>query len=116
MPILKRFDPDTATDTYFKARHRYLSLRRQEDMPDDPPRSLEASIDSAKSWKLFENVRVEVWHLWEDDKIIAELFSEVKLSEDNRHLLESEPYVLAPFRRKCYAILLFQRASKSYGL
>jgi mycothiol synthase len=106
MPILKRFDPDTASDSYFKARHTYLNLRREEEMPEDPPRSLEFSITNAKSWKLFEKLELQVWHLWERDAIIAELFAEVAFYDDNRHLLGFELEILAPYRRKGYSKLL----------
>ncbi len=109
MPDLKRFDPDTATHDYFKARHHYLNLRRQEAMPEDPPRSLEFSITNAKSWKLMEKEKWEVWHLWEEDAIIAELFAGVAFYEDNRHLLGFELEVLAPYRRKGYAKMLLQK-------
>lgn len=110
MPDLKRFEPDIASQKYFKARHHYLNLRRQEEMPEDPPRSLEFSITNAKSWKLFEKEKREVWHLWEEDQIIAELFAEVAFHEDNRHLLWFELEVLAPFRKRGYANLLLQKA------
>jgi mycothiol synthase len=103
MPTLKRFDPEVATDAYFKARHKYLNLRRQEHVPDDPPRSLESTIKNAKSWKLFEKAKFEVWHLWEGDDIIAELFIEVAFLEENRHLMEVDLEVFAPYRRQGYA-------------
>jgi mycothiol synthase len=109
MPDLKRFDPDTATHDYFKARHAYLTIRSQEEMPEDPPRSLEFSITNAKSWKLFEKEKNEVWHLWQGKEIIAELFVEVAFYEDNRHLLWCELEVLAPFRRRGNASLLLQK-------
>jgi mycothiol synthase len=108
MPILKRFDPDTASDAYFKARIQYLNTVRREEKPDDPPRSLEASITNAKSWKLMEHARVEVWNLWQDDDIIAELFAAVPL-EDNKHLIDGSIFVLEPCRRKGYSKLLLAK-------
>ncbi|MGL4608797.1 MAG: GNAT family N-acetyltransferase [Trueperaceae bacterium] len=102
MPILKRFDPDTASPEYFKARHHYLNLRREEAMPEDPPRSLDYSITNAKSWKLFEKEKLEVWHLWEGDTIIAELFVSVGFHDDNRHLMWCELEVSAPYRQRGY--------------
>jgi mycothiol synthase len=103
MPILKLFDPDTADNTYFKARHTYLNLSRQEKMPEDPPRSLEASIKSARSWKLLEKVTIEVWHVWEADTIVAELFIAAPFYDENRHLIDAELEVLAPYRQRGYA-------------
>jgi mycothiol synthase len=103
MPILKRFDPDTASDSDFKARIHYLNRVRQEEKPDDPPRSLEASIVNAKSWKLLKKVRLEVWNLWEDDKIIAELFAALSLEDENKHLLDVYVNVLLLYRRRGYS-------------
>jgi mycothiol synthase len=110
MPDLKRFDPDTASDADFKARHHYLNTHRQETMPDDPPRSLEATIKSAKSWKLLEKVAIEVWDLWEANTIVAELSIAVPLYDENRHLMEVEIAVLAPYRRRGYAKGLLPKA------
>lgn len=109
MPILKRFDPDTATDADFQARIDYLNTYRKEAMPDDPPRSLEASIINAKSWKLFENDRLEVWNLWKDDSIIAELFANVSLDKDNKHLVWVDIAILQPCRRQGYGRLLLEK-------
>ncbi len=109
MPILTRFDPDTATDDYFKARHHYLTLRSREEKPDDPPRSLEASITSAKSWKLIEKVRLGVWNLWQDEDIIAELFAAVPLGNENKHLIDSDIMVLPLYRRRGYSKLLLAK-------
>jgi mycothiol synthase len=103
MPILKRFDPETASDDYFKARIHYLNTVRQEERPDDPPRSLEASITNAKGWKLLEKVRLEVWNLWEDNIIIAELFAALSLDDENKHLIDGDLNVLKPYRRKGYS-------------
>lgn len=109
MPILKRFDPDTATHDYFKARHAYLTLRSREEMPEDPPRSLEFSITNAKSWKLFENQELQVWNLWDNDTIIGELFAEVGFYEDNRHMIWASLVILASYRRRGYAKPLLEK-------
>ena len=109
MPILKQFDPETASHDYFKARHTYQTLRQEEEMPEDPPRSLEFSITNAKSWKLFEKEKLEVWHLWKGDTIIAELFANVSFHEDNRHLIWCSIGILKPYRRKGYVKLLLEK-------
>jgi mycothiol synthase len=109
MPILKRFDPDTASPEYFKARHKYLTLRSREEMPEDPPRSLEFSITNAKNWKLLEKEKWEAWHLWGNDEIVAELFVYFSLSEDNKHLIHGEMTVLHPYRTKGYSKLLLPK-------
>jgi mycothiol synthase len=109
MPTLKRFDPDTATHDYFKARHHYLTLRSEEEMPEDPPRSLAFSITNAKNWKLLEKEKLEIWNLWEEDKIIAELSASVGSYGDNEHLIHGGVTVLQPHRRKGYSKLLLTK-------
>lgn len=103
MPDLKRFDPDTANHDYFKARILYLNTLRKEEKPDDPARSLEASITNAKSWKMIEHARLELWNLWEDDAIIAELFAAVSLDEENKHVIDGDVNVLQLYRRKGFS-------------
>jgi mycothiol synthase len=103
MPTLKRFDPDTATDDYFKARILYLNTVRREEKPDDPPRSLEASIANAKGWKLLEHAKLEVWDLWEGDTIMAELFAAVSLDDENKHLVDADVNVLKPYRQQGFS-------------
>jgi mycothiol synthase len=112
MPDLKRFDPDTADDAYFKARIHYLNTVRQEEKPDDPPRSLASSIANAKGWKLLEKVRLEVWNLWEEDTIIAELIAAVSLDDENKHLLDGDVNILQPYRKKGYSKLLLSKLAK----
>lgn len=109
MPILKRFDPDTATHDYFKARHHYLTLRSQEEMPEDPPRSLEFSVTNAKNWKLLEKEKLEVWNLWEEDNIIAELLTSVGFYGHNKHLVHGGVTMLQSYRRKGYLKLLLTK-------
>lgn len=110
MPELKLFDPETASDAYFKSRHTYLGAAWKEAMPDDPGTSLEFSIKNARSWKLIESVELEMWHLWEDGKIVAELFLSVDFDENNLHLFSLELRVLKPYRRKGYTKPLLEKA------
>ena len=109
MPELKLFDPQTASSAYFKSRHDYLSTRWKEEMPDDPSTSLEFSIKNARSWKLLEGVKLEVWHVWEDGKIVAELFLTVSFDENNLHLMTMELQVLKPYRQKGYTKPLLEK-------
>ena len=109
MPALKRFDPDTASENYFKSRHAYLGLRLQEEMPDDPNMPLEFSINNARGWKLIESVTFEMWHLWEGEKIIAELFLTANSGEDNPHLFSAGLQILKPYRRRGYTKTLLEK-------
>lgn len=118
MPELTPFDPETASDDYFKSRHKYTNASWQEAMPDDPALSLEYSVKNAQSWKLLEDVKLEVWHLWEDGQIVAELFLSVDFDENDLHLFALEIQVLKPYRRKGYAKSLLERAAafaEKYG-
>lgn len=110
MPELKLFDPETASDAYFRSRHTYLSMAWKEAMPDDPGTSLKFSIKNAQSWKLIESAKLEVWHLWEDGKIVAELFLSVDFDENNLHLFSLELRVLKPHRKKGYTKPLLEKA------
>ena len=110
MPTLKRFDPDTASESYFRSRHAYLGLRLQEETPDDPNMPLEFSINNARGWKLIEGAELEVWHLWEDEKIIAELFLTASLGKDNPHLMSMGLQILQPYRRKGHVRPLLEKA------
>ena len=109
MPTLKRFDPDTASESYFRSRHEYLGLRLQEEAPDDPNMPLEFSINNARGWKLIETLDFEMWHLWEGEKTIAELFLIVSLGEDNPHLMSVELQILQPYRRRGYTKPLLEK-------
>ncbi len=109
MPTLERFDPDTASESYFRSRHEYLGLRLQEEMPDDPNMPLEFSINNARGWKLIEGAKLEVWHLWEDEKIVAELFLTANSGKDNPHLFSAELQILKPYRRKGYTKPLLEK-------
>ena len=109
MPELTLFKPETASNTYFKSRNDYLNTRRKEATPDDPPTSLEFSINNARGWKLIESIRFEAWHLWRDGKIIAELFLAVDL-ESNPHLMSIELQILEPYRRRGYTRPLLEKA------
>jgi len=109
MPELKLFNPQTASESYFKGRHEYLGSRLLEETPDDPNMSLEFSIKNAQSWSLIESIAFEVWHLWEDKKIIAELFLTVNFDENNLHLMFLELQILEPYRRKGYTRPLLER-------
>ena len=110
MPELTLFDPETASDAYFRNRHAYVNAAWQEAMPDDPGFSLEFSVKNARGWKLIEAVKLEVWHLWEDEKIVAELFLTVSLDENNPHLFSVVLQVLKPYRKRGYTKPLLEKA------
>ena len=110
MPELTLFEPETASEAYFKSRNDYLNMRRKEATPDDPPTSLEFSINNAKGWKLIQSARLEAWHLWRDGKIIAELFLVVDLDESNLHLMSVGLQILKPYRNRGYTKPLLEKA------
>jgi len=109
MPELTQFDPETATDDYFQKRIDFLNRKREEESPDDPPTTLEASINNAKGWKHIPSIQLESWHLWEDGKIIAEIFPTARADENNNHLCNMNLYVLPEYRGKGYAKLLLSK-------
>ena len=100
------FNPETATDHEFVKRNTYGNLRRAEAAPDDPPFTLEASINNAKGWKLIESNQIEVWQIHVEDKIVSELFLVANDDKNNTHLFSIHLHTLQPFRHKGYAKLL----------
>lgn len=109
MPELKLFNPETATDTQFKHRYDFLSQKWQEEMPEDPIATLEFSNKDAQGWKFFDSVDFEVWYLWQDNKIIAELFFRVDFEENNLHVFFMSIHVLQAQRRKGYTRQLLEK-------
>ncbi len=109
MPELKLFNPETASENYFKSRHKYLGLRKQEETPETPNPSLEFSIKNAQSWCLIKSIAFEMWHLWEDEQIIAEMFLTVSFDENNPHLFSLDLYILKPYRKRGHTRPLLER-------
>lgn len=107
---LNRFDPATATDAEFRARHAFLNLIRREAHPDDPPRSLQSTIDNARAWQVFEDVDIQVWDVVQEGEVVAELFATVAHREDNRHLMNVNLQVLPAHRRRGLGTALLEKA------
>lgn len=105
---LQRFNPASASDSYFQARLDCLNRYRQEASPDDAPTTLAISIANAKGWAVFSDTHVEVWDLWLGNTIAAELFMSWSSSE-NKHINFAGLRVLAPHRRQGYAKLLLEK-------
>ncbi len=106
-PII--FNPETATEHEFIKRNNYGNLRRAEAAPDDPPFTLEASINNAKGWKLIESNQIEVWQIHSEDNVVSELFLVANADKNNTHLFSVHLHTLQPFRRKGYAKLLLPK-------
>ena len=110
MPELTLFSPETASHAYLESRNDYLNAMRREEMPDDPPTSLEFSINNARGWALVKSAEIEAWHLWDTGDMMAELFLIANHDENNPHLMSVDLRVLKPYRRRGYAKLLLARA------
>lgn len=109
MPKVTLFNPETATDYEFIKRNDYGNLRRAESEPDNPPTSLEASINNAKGWKLIESNQIEVWQVYAEDEIVSELFLVVNADKNNTHLFTIHIHTLQGFRRQGFAKLLLPK-------
>ncbi len=107
---LERFIPETANQATFEAVHRFLSRIREEIRPDDPPRSLQATVDNMRGWRLVEDNDVHAWALWKDAEIVAYLFAVIAHREDNRHLMNVNVDVLPEVRRQGLARWLLAKA------
>jgi mycothiol synthase len=97
---LKRFNPETASHEEFVAVNKYGNLLRAESRPDNPPRSLESTIKSMKTWKNFPKVDVHLWYIWKGSDIIASFGGNVSFYDENRHLMGGDINVLPEHRRK----------------
>jgi mycothiol synthase len=100
MSMLKRFDPDSATQEDFVATNKYSNILRAESMPDDPPTPLESTIRNMKSWKTMEKQDVHYWCLWNNREIIASVDGNIGHYDENRHLVYGGLHVLAEHRRQ----------------
>ncbi len=107
---LTRFSPQTAGDAEFAARHKFLNLIRAEAMPDDPPRTLQATVNNAKGWQVFKDVDIQVWQVVREGEVVAELFATVAHREDNRHLMDVNLNVLPAYRRRGLGTALLEKA------
>ena len=107
---LTRFNPQTATDAEFAARHVFLNSIRAEAQPDDPPRTLRATIDNAKGWQVFEDIDIQVWEIVREGEVLAELFANIAHREDNRHLMDINLNVLPTHRRRGLGTALLGQA------
>lgn len=105
----KRFNPETATHEEFVAVNRYGNLLRAESMPDDPPRSVEATIKAMKNWKNFQKRDIHAWYVWKDGDIIAGVNANVGFYDDNRHLFDGGISVLPQHRRQGLATQLLHK-------
>ena len=97
---LKRLDPKHANDEDYKAILEFVNAYRKEELPDDPPRSLEYLKNSLKSVEHFDSMDMRFWYLWDKDRVIGEVFTTAGLTDDNRHLLQLELSVDKDYRRK----------------
>lgn len=97
---LKTFDVRNASPATYAVYHAYASQMRQERLPDDPPLSLEAFVQTWRNVPDF--VEVSTWTVWNEPEtaIIAHADAAIFKMETNQHLLQFNVGVLPAFRQR----------------
>ena len=96
---VERFNPDTATEEAFRAVNGFANRIRAEEFPDDPPRSLASTIRIMRGWKVLESIDIQLWAVWQEREVVAELLTVVAHYDDNKHLMNLQLKVVPEHRR-----------------
>ncbi len=109
-PSLKQLDPSSAPDNQLAATHRFLTRMRAEAWPQDPPRSLQATLDSYRSFSVFSSIAITIWQAWDGFEVVGEAFVQVGYYPDNRHLLDFTLQVHPEYREQGLGTALLSKA------
>lgn len=97
---IKEFKLEHANEASFEAIHHFLNGMRAESLPDDPPKSLSATRSEFASLEKLEALYIRIWHVWQDNRIVASLLTQLEPEGSNQHLLNMQIAVLPDFRRQ----------------
>lgn len=98
--FIRQLGPANAPDEELAATHRFLTRMRAEAWPQDPPRSLQATLDTYRSFSVFSALTFTIWQAWNGPEVVAEAFIQVGHYPDNRHLLDFTLDVHPEYRRQ----------------
>lgn len=103
---VKPFDYTQATEREFAALNTFSRRTRAEIWPEDPPPTLEETINQFKSIPDF--VEVQIWMVWNDEgnKILATGDIGLWHADHNQHLAQFDITVLPEYRRQGIASTL----------
>jgi len=94
------FDPAGADEQDFRAFNALINTLRAESRPDDPPRSLQATINHLQGISALHDLDITIWVVRADERMIASAHTVVAHRQDNRHLMEGEIEVHPRYRRR----------------
>jgi len=103
---LKHFDSEKALDVEWQALNVFNNLSKQEGFPEDPPTLLQDMINAMKSIPDF--VAFKNWIVWRGEEAIAGVSYDFLKTEENKHLLQFNIYVLPELRRQGIGTLLLR--------
>lgn len=95
---IRPFIPQDASDAELGAVHAFLSRMALERDPDSPPRTLDFTVNTFRSFTLLTDEKAVIFHAWHGGAIVGEVFIVVGLEDENSHLLSGDIQVLAGHR------------------
>jgi mycothiol synthase len=107
--LLRQLNPASATDEELTATHRFLTRMRAEAWPHDPPRALQAILDSYRSLSIFSDLSFTIWQAWDGFEVVGEAFVQIGHYPDNRHLLNFTLSIRPEYRRQGLGTALLSR-------
>jgi GNAT superfamily N-acetyltransferase len=93
---ISAFDRINASASEYAAFHEFVNRVRAESWPEDPPATLEKTIND---WKFIPPYRdLRAWVAWDKNKIIARSQIGVMRTPENQHLADFDVFVLPEWR------------------
>lgn len=106
---IQQFDPQTASDETLRLVHEFLVALDAELEPEDPPRSLEYTVNNFRSFGLISTQEVVQFYAWSGTTAVGRAFVVVGNEDENRHLLWGDVAVLATHRGRGIGTALFEK-------
>ena len=106
---LKELKPQSATQEEFETYYDFIKVINAEEMPEDPPFTLEYVIKSQKARSESETAILQTWYVQKDEAIVARLLTAIEKSETNQHILFTTLHTHPEYRNQGYARLLLQK-------
>ena len=105
---LKHFDSVTTTEAEYQASNAFVNVMAAESEPELPPRSLEYTVQELKSLEFTKTSDIGLYSVWKAEEVVASLYTDVSLQEDNPHLMSADIKILPAYRRQGIATVLLE--------